>query len=77
MSGFYKNIKNLIKKKKIAEAKEDLLVFLGENSNDVAAISLYLECLLAQSEFTEIDDFISSLNDEIKSNKEIVSIIKK
>ena len=38
---------------------------------------MYLECLLAQKELKEIDDFISSLDEEMKKNKQISSIIKK
>mgnify|MGYP002853263530 FL=1 len=57
--------------------KIKLWFFFTENTNDPIAISLYLECLLAQKEFKEIDDFIASLDEEMKKNQEIKKIIKK
>ena len=63
--------------KGLDEAKEKLLVFFGENTNDAIAISLYLECLLAQKEFKEIDDFVSSLDDEMKKKSRNRKINKK
>ena len=77
LSNFYSEIKNLIDDKKFIEAKEKILVFFSENTGDAMAISLYLECLLAQKEFTEIDEFVSSLDEEMKKNQEIDKIIKK
>ena len=76
-SNFYSEIKNLMDDKKFIEAKEKILSFFTENTGDAKAISLYLECLLAQKEFGEIDDFISSLDEEMKKNQEINKIIKK
>ena len=76
-SNFYSEIKNLMDDKKFIEAKEKILSFFTENTGDAKAISLYLECLLAQKEFGEIDDFISSLDEEMKKNQEIDKIIKK
>jgi putative thioredoxin len=77
LSNFYSEIKNLIDDKKFIEAKEKILVFFTENTGDAIAISLYLECLLAQKEFKEIDDFVSSLEEEMKKNQEVDKIIKK
>ncbi len=77
MSSFYKEMKELIETKKFVEAKDKIMVFFTENTNDPIAISLYLECLLAQKEFKEIDDFIASLDEEMKKNQEIKKIIKK
>ena len=77
LSNFYSEIKNLIDDKKFIEAKEKILVFFSENTGDAMAISLYLECLLAQKEFIEIDEFVSSLDEEMKKNQEIDKIIKK
>ena len=74
---FYSEIKNLIDSKKFIEAKDKILVFITENTSDAIAISLYLECLLAEKEFKEIDAFISSLDEEMKKNQEIDKIIKK
>ena len=77
LSNFYSEIKNLIADKKFVEAKDKILLFFTENTGDAIAISLYLECLLEQKEFKEINDFISSLDEEMKKNKEIDKIIKK
>ena len=77
LRNFYNEIKNLIDNKKFIEAKEKILVFFSENTGDAVAISLYLECLLGQKEFTEIDEFVSSLDEEMKKNQEIDKIIKK
>ena len=77
MSDFYRDIKKLIADEKFAEAKDKLLSFFTENTNDAVSISLYLECLLALKEFKEIDDFISSLDEEMKTNQEIIKINKK
>ena len=77
LSSFYSEIKNLIDDKKFIEAKDKILIFFTENTGDPIAISLYLECLLAQKEFQEIDDFVSSLDEEMKKNQEINKIIKK
>ena len=77
MDSFYSEIRDLIDIKEFSEAKDKLLIFFTENTNDEIAISLYLDCLLAQKEFQEIDDFVSSLDEEMKKNKEIIKITKK
>ena len=77
LSDFYSEIKNLIDDKKFIEAKDKILVFFTENTGDAITISLYLECLLSQKEFKEIDDFVSSLDEEMKKNQEIDKVIKK
>ena len=77
MDSFYSEIRDLLDIKEFSEAKDKLLVFFSENTNDEIAISLYLDCLLAQKEFQEIDEFISSLDEEMKKNKEIIKITKK
>ena len=77
MDSFYSEIRGLIDIKKFSEAKDKLLIFFTENTNDEIAISLYLDCLLAQKEFQEIDDFVSSLDEEMKRNKEVIKITKK
>ena len=77
MTGFYSEVQNLIDIKKFTEAKDKLLIFFTENTNDSVAIGLYLDCLLAQKEFKEIDDFMFSLDEEMKKNQEIIKFIKK
>ncbi len=77
LNNFYSEIKNLIENNKFNEAKDKILNFFTENTGDPIAISLYLECLLAQKEFKEIDSFVSALDEEMKKNQEIDKIIKK
>jgi len=38
---------------------------------------LYLECLLSQKDFKEINEFLASLDEEMKKQTEIKKIIKK
>ena len=59
-SSFYNEIKTLIDNQNFNEVN-GLLTFLADNADDVVSIKLYLECLLAQKEFIEIEEFISSL----------------
>tara|TARA_B100001250_G_scaffold22671_1_gene19113 strand:- start:1812 stop:2675 length:864 start_codon:yes stop_codon:yes gene_type:complete len=77
LSNFYNEIKQLIDDKKFDEAKDKILDFFTENTGDAIAISLYLECLLAQKEFKEIEEFVSSLDEKMKKNQEIDKVIKK
>ena len=74
---FCTDIKKLIAEKKLDEAKNKLLTFFSEKKADPIVVSLYLECLLASREFDEIDDFLSSLDKETRSDKEIEKITKK
>ena len=77
MSGFYDDIKKLILDQNYNQAKENLLSFLSENTDDAIAVSLYLESLLAQKEFEEIESFVSSLDEKMKKNSEVNKLIKK
>lgn len=77
MSAFYNEIKELISKKEIKSAKEKILDFLTDNSGDNIVVSLYLECLLIEKDFREIDDFLTSLDEEMRSSKEVNTIVKK
>ena len=77
LSNFYKEINYLIDNKKFNEAKDKILVSFTENTGDAIVISLYLECLLAQKEFKEIEEFVSSLDEKMKKNQEIDKVIKK
>tara|TARA_B000000475_G_scaffold207773_1_gene169857 strand:- start:88 stop:816 length:729 start_codon:yes stop_codon:yes gene_type:complete len=74
---FCDDIKKLIAEKNIDEAKNKLLTFFSEKKADPIVVSLYLECLLALKQFDEIDDFLSSLDVETKSDNEIKKITKK
>ena len=77
MAEFYNAIKKLIDDKNFDEAKDKLLTFFSENKADPIVVSLYLECLLALRQFEEMDDFLSSLDETMRSAKEIEKIIKK
>ncbi len=77
MTEFYESIKKIFAEKKFNEAKERLLVSFSENKADPIAINLYLECLLALREFEEIEAFVSSLDEEIRSDKEVEKALKK
>ena len=74
---FCTDIKKLIVEKNLDEAKNKLLTFFSEKKADPVVVSLYLECLLALRQFDEIDEFVSSLDEETRSSKEIKKIIKK
>ena len=74
---FCNDIKKLIAEKNFDEAKNKLLTFFSEKKAEPIIVSLYLECLLALRQFDEIDDFVSSLDEETRSNKEIEKITKK
>jgi len=77
ITGFCNDIKKLIADKKLDEAKNKLLTFFSEKKASPVVVSLYLECLLALRQFEEIDDFLSSLDEETRLDKEIVKITKK
>jgi len=77
ITGFCNDIKKLIIDKKLDEAKNKLQTFLSEKKASSIVVSLYLECLLALRQFDEIDDFVSSLDEETRFDKEIEKIIKK
>ena len=76
-SEFYNSIKKEIKEKNFSTAKETLLDFISNNSKDQKAISLYLFCLIELGQYQEVDEFLSSLDDDIKKNTEIEIIIKR
>ena len=76
-SEFYESIEQEIKEKNYSSAKETLLEFISNNSKDQKAISLYLSCLIELRQYQEIDEFLNSLNDDIKKNTEIETIINR
>ena len=76
-SEFYQNIDFLIKDKNFIDAKDALIEFISTNPKDVKSISLLLECMVETSEENEVTDFLDSLEDEIKNDKEIVKIVKR
>ncbi len=76
-SEFYQNIELLIKNKKFVDAKDALIEFISTNPKDIKSISLLLECMIETSEESEVSDFLSSLEDEVKNDKEIIKIVKR
>ncbi|MBI04296.1 MAG: thioredoxin [Pelagibacteraceae bacterium] len=76
-SEFYRNIDELLSNKKYDEANDNLLDFISKNSEEVKAISLYLENLLNLNQYDEINQFIQSLDEQIVQDLEIQKIIKK
>ena len=74
---FCNDIKKLIAEKDFDDAKNKLLTFISEKKAEPIVVSLYLDCLLALRQFDEIDDFVSSLDEETRSDKEIEKITKK
>ena len=74
-SAFYDEIKELISNKQLSQAESLLEKFISENSNDVIAISMYLNCMIESSKFQETNDFISALSKEILDTQEIKSVI--
>ena len=74
-SAFYDEIKELISNKQLTRAEFLLEEFISENSKDVIAISMYLNCMIESSKFQETNDFISALSKEILDTYEIKSVI--
>ena len=74
-SAFYDEIKELISNKQLAQAESLLEEFISENSKDVIAIGMYLNCMIESSKFQETNDFISALSKEILDAHEIKSVI--
>ena len=76
-SEFYQNIELLIKNKNFIDAKDALIEFISNNPKDIKSISLLLECMIETSEESEVSDFLNSLEDEVKNDKEIIKIVKR
>ena len=76
-SEFYKSIEKEIKEKNFSTSKETLIEFIANHSKDQKAISLYLFCLIELREYQEADEFLSSLEKNIKNYLEIETIIKR
>ena len=74
---FFNNVDVLIKKNDFDGAKEILIDFLSENSNDTMAISLYLSCLIETNKHMEANKFLDALSDDLKTDSKILNIIKR
>ena len=49
--------------------------FIGENSENTTAVSLYLNCLANLSKFKEANNFVESLNTAMVNSEEINSAL--
>ena len=75
--GFYNNIRELINKNNFNDAVDSIEDFLSDNSNDVTAVSLYIECLSGLHKFEDVKSFINSLSDSLISDQNIQKAISK
>ena len=74
---YFDNIANLIKEKNVNDAKLSLEEFLVDHSDNMIAISMYIDCLGNLSNFEEAENFIKGLTDTIKKDPKIISSITK
>ncbi len=72
---FFDNIKNLNKEKKYNEVLDHLESFLAENSENIEAVSLLIECLGNLHDFEGAKTFIESLSEKIKTDPAVISSI--
>jgi len=76
-SEFFNNIKKLNEEENYNEVKDFLENFLAENSQNVEAVSLYIECLANLLDFKNAGIFIESLSENTKKDPIIISSIAK
>ncbi len=76
-SEFYIQIENEMSNQKYEESRDILIDFISNNSKEVQAINLYLQCLIELKQFEEVESFISSLEKDIQEKEEIKQILKK
>jgi putative thioredoxin len=76
-SKFYEDIKSLLNEEKYEEAKDKTENHLSENSQDIIAISLYLDCLILSNLLDEANIFLESLDEIMLKDDSIQSLIKK
>jgi len=74
-SFFFEEVKILISNKDFEDAAEKLAGFLAEHSDNVEAISLYIDCLGSLSKYDDVNEFIKSLSEDIIKKPEIASSI--
>ena len=75
-SDFFKAIEEEIKLKNFLKAKESLLDFIANKPKESKAISLLLTCMVGLEDFEEAENFLDSLDPEMKKDKNIKSAIK-
>jgi len=76
-SDFFNGIKKLNEEKNYNEVKNSLENFLAENSENVGAISLYIDCLINLVDFENVNIFIESLSENTKKDPLIISSLTK
>ena len=74
---FYDQINKKMSENNFEDIKDVLLEFISNQPEEVKAISLYLECLIALEQFDELETFLESLEEETLKKNEIKQIIKK
>ena len=74
---FYDQINKKMSEKDFENIKDVLLEFISNQPEEIKAISLYLECLIALKQFDELETFLESLEEAILKKNEIKQIIKK
>ena len=74
---FYEEIKILIEKNDFDEAIDKIENHLSDNSDDIKAVCLYIECLSSSTRFEDVKKFINSLSDSITADKDIQKAINK
>ena len=63
---FFLEIEKKIDEENYEEAKDALLEFIANKPKQIKAISLYVVALIGLKNFNEAEEFISSLDDELK-----------
>ena len=74
---FFLEIEKKIDEKNYEEAKDALLEFIANKPKQIKAISLYVVALIGLKNFNEAEEFISSLDDELKEDEIIQSSIQR
>ena len=74
---FYEKMQLELSNKNYSLVKNELESFISENSQEIKAICLYLECLIILGDINVVNDYISSLSEEVIKNDELQKIIKR
>ena len=74
---FFLEIEKKIGEENFQEAKDALLEFIANKPKQIKAIALYVVALVGLKNFDEAEEFISSLDDELKKDQIIQSSIQR
>ena len=74
---FFLEIEKKIGEENFQEAKDALLEFIANKPKQIKAIALYVVALVGLKDFDEAEEFISSLDDELKKDQIIQSSIQR